>query len=107
MEIFAHILATIFLVNSTPHLIHGVCGYEFHSPFADPPFVGRSSPRSNVLWGGLNFVIGTALLFGVASFEPGFNFETGVLVLVGLFIASLIGRRIELIRHRDALAPLD
>ena len=27
----------VFLVNSIPHLVHGISGMPFHSPFATPP----------------------------------------------------------------------
>jgi len=51
-----------FLANTVPHLIHGVSGDYFPSPFASPPGKGLSSPTVNVLWACLNLVIGYLLL---------------------------------------------
>jgi hypothetical protein len=51
-----------FLVNAVPHFVQGISGNPFQSPFASPPGIGESSPRSNVLWGFGNFVAGAVLL---------------------------------------------
>jgi hypothetical protein len=51
-----------FLANAIPHFVQGVCGNKFPSPFAKPPGKGLSSALTNVLWGGLNIVIGYILL---------------------------------------------
>jgi hypothetical protein len=51
-----------FLANSVPHLVQGICGNNFQTPFASPPGVGEASATVNVLWGWLNVVIGGFLL---------------------------------------------
>jgi hypothetical protein len=51
-----------FLCNCLPHLIAGLQGAPFPSPFAKPPGVGDSSPLVNVLWGTFNLFVGSALL---------------------------------------------
>jgi hypothetical protein len=53
--------AGLFLANVVPHLIHGVSGEVFPTPFAHPPGKGMSSPTVNVLWALLNLVIGYML----------------------------------------------
>lgn len=54
--------AGLFLINTVPHLVHGVSGDSFPSPFANPPGKGLSSPTVNVLWALVNLVIGYILL---------------------------------------------
>ena len=54
--------AGFFLINTVPHLVHGVSGDSFPSPFANPPGKGLSSPIVNVLWGLANMLIGYILL---------------------------------------------
>ncbi len=36
----AHIFAGAFLINAVPHLVNGLSGRSFPSPFASPPGVG-------------------------------------------------------------------
>ena len=90
MELFAHCLGALLLVNSLPHLVHGVCGYECPTPFARPRAVGLSAPRTNVLWGGANFVAACALLLGVGDFGFGANVDTVAVFAVGAAAALLI-----------------
>ena len=53
--------AGMFLANVNPHLVHGVSGASFPTPFADPPGKGLSSPTVNVIWALINLVIGYVL----------------------------------------------
>lgn len=48
----------MFLANSVPHLIHGISGDPFPTPFADPPGKGLSSSTVNVAWAFANIVAG-------------------------------------------------
>ena len=52
----------LFLCNSVPHLVSGLQGMPFPTPFANPHGVGDSSPLVNVLWGFANLVAGVVLL---------------------------------------------
>jgi hypothetical protein len=54
--------AGMFLANSVPHMVRGVCGDPFPTPFAKPPGKGLSSPTVNVLWALLNLLIGYLLI---------------------------------------------
>lgn len=54
-------LAGALLCNGIPHLVSGVRGDPFPSPFAKPPGVGNSRPVVNVLWGFANGLAGAAL----------------------------------------------
>ena len=51
-----------FLTNAVPHLVNGISGNPFPSPFANPPGQGLSSPLTNVLWALFNLLIGYLLL---------------------------------------------
>jgi hypothetical protein len=55
-------LGGAFLANGVPHVVHGISGAAFQSPFAKPPGVGESSPLVNVVWGFVNLVAGLVLL---------------------------------------------
>jgi hypothetical protein len=83
----------IFLANAVPHLVSGMMGRPFQSPFAKPPGQGFSSSTVNVLWGFFNALVGYLLLVRVGSFELR---STGdVLALgVGALLISL-----QLARH--------
>lgn len=51
-----------FLCNCLPHLVAGLQGVPFPTPFAVPRGIGNSSPLVNFLWGGFNFAVGSYLL---------------------------------------------
>jgi hypothetical protein len=57
-----------FLANALPHLMNGVSGRSFQSPFAKPPGEGLSSPTVNVLWGLFNLAVAYVLVIRVGEF---------------------------------------
>jgi len=61
--------AGMFLVNTLPHLIAGVSGSPFQSPFASPPGEGLSPAMVNVGWGFGNLVVGYLLVGRVGRFD--------------------------------------
>ena len=61
MHIIASFFAGAFLCNCIPHLLAGLQGKGFPSPFAKPHGVGFSSPIVNFLWGVFNLIAGLAL----------------------------------------------
>lgn len=82
-----------FLANAIPHLVAGMMGRPFQSPFAKPPGQGLSSSTVNVLWGFFNLVVGYVLVCRVGDF--GLR-ETADMVAVGagaLLMALLLARR--------------
>jgi hypothetical protein len=79
----AWFFAGAFLANSIPHIVQGICGNRFQTPFASPPGVGESSAIVNVIWGFVNLAVGGALLH---IFFPG-----GLPPPWPLCIAALIG----------------
>ena len=57
-----------FLANAIPHLVSGLRGEPFQSPFAKPHGEGLSSSTVNVLWGFFNLVVGYLLVCRVGDF---------------------------------------
>jgi len=85
-----------FLINAVPHLVSGVMGRPFQSPFAKPPGQGLSSSTANVLWGFFNLAAGYVLVCRVGDFGLGNTGDVlacgaGVL-LIALFSARHFGR---------------
>jgi hypothetical protein len=58
-----------FLTNAVPHLVSGIMGHPFQSPFASPPGQGLSSATVNVLWGTFNLLVGYLLIGRIGTFE--------------------------------------
>ena len=65
----AYFFGGAFLANTLPHLVNGVSGNAFQSPFASPPGVGLSSASVNVLWGFFNLAVAYLLVCRVGSFD--------------------------------------
>lgn len=65
----AYFFGGAFLANAVPHLVSGITGHPFQSPFASPPGVGLSSATVNVLWGSFNLVLAYLLLCRVGKFD--------------------------------------
>ena len=66
--LLSYFLGGAFLTNAIPHLVSGMMGRPFQSPFAKPPGQGLSSSTVNVLWGVLNIVVGYVLICRVGDF---------------------------------------
>ena len=88
----AYFVAGAFLVNSVPHLVNGLSGRRFPTPFASPPGQGESSPTVNVLWGALNLVVGYLLVLHVGEFHLRNLTDALVLGVGGLLIAIMLSR---------------
>ena len=85
-----------FLINAVPHLVSGVMGRPFQSPFAKPPGQGLSSSTINVLWGFFNLAVGYVLTcrvgdFDLRSTEHVVASALGIL-LMGIIMARRFGR---------------
>jgi hypothetical protein len=92
----AYFFGGLFLTNAIPHLVRGLMGMPFQSPFAKPPGEGLSSSRVNVLWGWFNAAMGYLLIWHVGEFD-GRNFaHVGIAglpaIAFSLWIASHFGR---------------
>ncbi|MBE7567847.1 hypothetical protein [Acidithiobacillus sp. HP-11] len=98
MEFVYHFFAGAFLCNCLPHLIAGLQGAPFPSPFAKPSGIGNSSPLVNVLWGFFNLVVGLVLLslapFAMKLSLSLFVFLVGFLA-IAIFSAVHFGQVME------------
>lgn len=82
----------VFLANAIPHLVSGVMGRPFQSPFAKPPGRGLSSSTVNVLWGFVNAAL--AYLFLVRTGDFHWRSAPDVLALgAGALLISLFAAR--------------
>jgi hypothetical protein len=82
-DYIACFFAGMFIANSVPHYVQGVCGDPFPTPFAKPPGKGLSSPTVNVLWALLNLLVGYIL------FRVGKVWSRGDLAR-GVFFAGVV-----------------
>ena len=92
----AYFFGGAFLINSVPHLVAGVTGSPFQTPFASPPGQGLSSSTVNVLWASFNLLVAYLLLGRAGDFELRqakhvIPFGLGVLVMA-IMLARAFGR---------------
>ena len=96
VHLVAYFFGGAFLANSVPHLINGISGRAFQSPFAKPPGEGLSSSTVNVLWGFFNLAVAYVLLVRVgssASITPGRWSTVGAgILLMSIMLARAFGR---------------
>jgi hypothetical protein len=96
LHLASYFLGGVFLANAVPHLVSGVTGRAFQSPFAQPPGQGLSSSTVNVLWGAFNTVVGYALLCRVGDFDLRTTGDAAALgvgaLLMSLMHARMFGR---------------
>lgn len=92
----AYFFGGAFLTNAVPHLVSGLMGRPFQSPFATPPGQGNSSSTVNVLWGTFNLVVAYLLICRVGNFDlrAADDFAAAGFggLLIGLFLARNFGR---------------
>ena len=74
------------LVNVLPHLIRGISGDKFPSPFSKPHGKKLSSPTLNVIWAFINL----SLFLTIFYFNQlSFNATYGVIMLIGGFAMAI------------------
>ncbi len=94
-----------FLTNAIPHLVSGLMGRPFQSPFAKPPGEGLSSSTVNVLWGFFNLAVAYGLIARNGTFDPRSLEHVAACGLGGLLTALLLARRFG--RFNGGNAPGD
>jgi hypothetical protein len=92
-DLLSYFLGGAFLANAIPHLVAGVMGRPFQSPFAKPPGQGLSSSTVNVLWGFFNLVVGYLLVCRVGDFELRDTADVSVLGLGALVLSLVLARQ--------------
>ena len=55
-------VAGALLCNGIPHVVAGLQGATFPTPFGSPRGVGHSSALTNLLWGAANLLVGARML---------------------------------------------
>lgn len=83
------LLAGAFFFNAIPHLVHGISGNQFPTPFSDPPGQGLSSPTLNVCWAFVNLAAGY-LLYRLGKVHYGNKWGIVVFILGGLIISLML-----------------
>jgi small-conductance mechanosensitive channel len=84
----ASFFAGVFLANAVPHLVQGVSGNKFPSPFSKPPGKGLSSPVVNVIWALFNILIGY-VLFQTGQVSSG-NMPSLTVFFIGIAAISIM-----------------
>jgi len=69
VDYVSYFFGGVFVANTIPHLVSGMMGQAFQSPFAKPPGKGLSSSTVNVVWGMFNLAVGYVLIFRVGTFD--------------------------------------
>jgi hypothetical protein len=96
LDLVAWFFGGVFLTNAIPHVIAGMMGEPFQTPFASPRGEGLSTSTVNILWGFFNLIVGYFLVCRVGDFDlrstsdvvaPGLGG-----LLIGLFLARHFGR---------------
>lgn len=92
----AYFFGGAFLANAVPHLVSGLMGRPFQSPFAKPPGQGLSSSTVNALWGVFNLMVGYVLVCRVGDFDLRNTPDVAALglgiLLLSVFAARHFGR---------------
>jgi hypothetical protein len=85
LHVVAWFFGGAFLVNTIPHLVAGVSGSPFQTPFTAPAL---SSSPANVLWAIFNLVAAWLLLrVGELSLRRASHFAVAV---TGVFVMALV-----------------
>lgn len=99
---FAYFFGGVFFANALPHLIAGISGQPFPTPFASPPFRGLSSPTVNVAWALVNLALAYLLLVRVGVFDLRSWSDVGVCFVGFGAMAFQFPRSLSRIRNKGA-----
>ncbi len=89
----SYVFGGALLANAVPHLVSGMMGRPFQSPFAKPPGQGLSSSTVNVLWGFFNLVAGYLLVCRVGDFDLRDTPDVAALGLGAFMLSVALARR--------------
>jgi len=95
MDYIVAFFAGAFLCNCIPHLVSGLRGEPFPTPFANPRGIGPSDPIVNFLWGAFNLLVGVYLLSRypvVVGFEPSFVALVLGALAIGIYLSLHFGK---------------
>jgi hypothetical protein len=92
LHLVSYLFGGAFLANTVPHLVSGIMGRSFQSPFAKPPGQGLSSSTVNVLWGFFNLIVAYLLVCRVGDFDLRDTPDVAALGL-GVFLLAVLSAR--------------
>lgn len=104
MRLIALFFVGALLCNCIPHLVAGLQGSKFPTPFATPRGVGESSPLINFIWGAANFLTGLTIL-ARRPMQLGANFECLALAAGALLLGVYLSQRFGRVRTQRQTAP--
>ena len=91
-HLLSYFFGGAFLANAVPHVVAGMTGRPFQSPFAKPPGQGLSSSTVNAVWGFFNLVVGYLLVCRVGDFDLK-DMPDIIALGVGAFLIALFSAR--------------
>ena len=97
MRLVALFFVGALFCNCIPHLVAGLQGSRFPTPFARPRGVGTSSALVNFIWGACNLCTALSILVR-RPFEIGLNFQCLALAAGALLLGIYLSRRFAKIR---------
>jgi len=92
LNFISYFFGGVFLSNAIPHVISGLMGHPFQSPFAKPPGRGLSSSTVNVVWGFFNLAVAYVFICRVGVFSLRSTAHVATLGL-GFLLMGLMGAR--------------
>jgi hypothetical protein len=75
-----------------PHIVNGISGRAFQSPFAKPPGEGLSSSVVNVLWGFFNLAVAYVLLVWLGELNLHSWWQVAMAGAGALFLSVMMAR---------------
>jgi hypothetical protein len=91
-DLVAYFFGSAFLTNAVPHVVAGMMGEPFQTPFAKPRGEGLSSSTVNIVWGFFNLLVGYLLVCRVGEFDLRTTTHVAALLLGGLLIGLYLAR---------------
>ena len=92
-DLVSYFFGGAFLTNAIPHVVSGLRGEPFQTPFAKPRGQGLSTSTVNVFWGFFNVVIGYLLVCRVGEFGLKETTDVVALGLGALLMSVFLARR--------------
>jgi cobalamin synthase len=92
LHLISYFFGGAFLANAIPHVVSGMMGRPFQSPFAKPPGQGLSSSTVNVLWGVINLAVAYVLICRVGDFTVSSAADAALVGLGFLLLGLLLAR---------------
>ena len=97
MRLVALFFVGALLCNCIPHLVTGLQGLRFVTPFARPRGFAESSPLVNFIWGAANLLTGLTIL-ARRPMQLGANYQCLALAAGALLLGVYLSQRFARVR---------